>query len=293
MKKICALIIVTLFTSLFFTGCGQNNVKQKETGQKTDSITLTEAKLTGGDSSSQLNEVQANTELVINPQESQADQGQVTFNKNKKTLFYYNSKQRNGIIVIDGKRHTITKRLYDKNNRTYTLTGDELKILTSKCNFNESESGDCVYGNIATVTVSLKGVSTLIHDINVQDCPDYTAVIENESSESAEVNLSDFEGNYKIPGDQLLDEGILIFKVNNSKLIGICEQRVNPMGGLSKRKYKVTSLNAQGEGDYKYSYQMYSRFNELLQENKNAGSGKIYFMGNRIKIDEDVYYKVK
>lgn len=115
----------------------------------------------------------------------------------------------------------------------------------------------------------------------------------NTGPVSQTVLLSDYEGSYLVPADENVDEGKLVFKVINSKLIGLCEQRVNPMGGLSKSRYEVSSLNSDGEGEYIYSYAIYSRWEELLQENIEAEKGRIQFNGNNVKIGENVYVKMK
>ena len=104
--------------------------------------------------------------------------------------------------------------------------------------------------------------------------------------------LKRFEGLYLVPADEIVDEGELLFKLDSSKLIGISEQRVNPMGGLSKRKYEITSLNSRGEGTYIYSYEIFDRFGGLLQEDKSKSSGKIYFLEDKVNIGNDSYARI-
>lgn len=115
----------------------------------------------------------------------------------------------------------------------------------------------------------------------------------NAKSVGKKIVLSNYEGSYLVPADEAFDESKIVFKVINSKLIGLCEQRVNPMGGLAKRKYEVTSLNSNGEGEYIYTYAIYSRWEELLQENTETEKGQIHFMGNNVRIGKQVYVKIK
>ena len=121
----------------------------------------------------------------------------------------------------------------------------------------------------------------------------YTPLTTQNSNEQSQTKyFNNYEGNYKIPTTEYLEEGTLSFKVVGSELVGTCEQRVLPMGGLSKIKYVIKSINDQGEGNYLYSYQVYSRWGELLQKNNKAAEGRLKFSPDKILIDKDIFYKI-
>lgn len=105
-------------------------------------------------------------------------------------------------------------------------------------------------------------------------------------------SLKRYEGTYFVPADELVDEGELTFKVDSSRLIGICEQRVNPMGGLAKRKYEITEINSKGEGTFNYSNKIFDRWGKLLGEKTSESPGKIYFLGKQVKIGDEYFEKI-
>jgi len=99
-----------------------------------------------------------------------------------------------------------------------------------------------------------------------------------------------YVGTYLIPavneGDKqyppAFDEGQIIFKIINGKLIGNAEQYILPMRGLMKTKIEVLSVNAKGVGKYKSSWENFDR-NDNPNEKGEGLSGTIIFTVDRVR----------
>src|SRR5438105_7417488 len=58
--------------------------------------------------------------LELTPLETEADQGQVTFSQNNKTVFYYSLKLKSGKVILNDKEYKLDK--YANDNGTYKLS---------------------------------------------------------------------------------------------------------------------------------------------------------------------------
>lgn len=209
--------------------------------------------------------------IINNP--SSLDDTDDDDNDDKPTYTYYGSDNGKEIATGSTRIWSITSSVQPKKShakRTKTVDKEGNKVLISIAGF--------------LVIIAIPFIAVMYFS-------DFNMI--NTKPVTKGMMLSSYEGSYLVPADEAFDESEIIFKVINSKLIGLCEQRVNPMGGLAKRKYEVTSLNSDGEGEYIYTYAIYSRWEELLQENTEAEKGQIHFMGNKVKIGKQVYVKTK
>lgn len=178
MKNLSIIFGAIIFASISLVGCGQSNTKQKEPelkkeeqASKKNKTILQENKLSE-DSVLKTSKLNSIDKLVINPQDEGPDQGRILFTKHSKTLFFFQTNNnKKGKIIINGKEYILSKYTCNKNG-SYKFSNDEVDITTSIGKFEEVES-DCAYGKIATITVTLNGVSTILKDVDVQDCPDY------------------------------------------------------------------------------------------------------------------------
>jgi hypothetical protein len=178
MKKTMQIFGLIIFASICLVGCKQSNTKQKEPEQKNEVLTLKENKSIlkenklSKDSvlkTSKLNDID---KLVINPQNEGSDQGRILITKHSKTLFFFQTNNnKKGKIIINGKEYILSKYTRNKNG-SYKFSNDKVDITTSIGKFEEMES-DCAYGKLATVIITLNGVSTTIKNVDIQDCPDY------------------------------------------------------------------------------------------------------------------------
>lgn len=110
------------------------------------------------------------------------------------------------------------------------------------------------------------------------------------SVQKSKTDLNKYVGAYFIPavneGDKqyppAFEEGEIIFKLINGKLVGVAEQRILPMRGLMRTKIEVLSLNANGVGKYKSSWENFDRYGNPNEKDKGL-SGNIIFTKNRVK----------
>lgn len=114
-------------------------------------------------------------EITVNPQDNGGNLGQVTFyQKYGQTLFYFENRTHKGEIVINGIPYELTELSFDKNNSSYHISGDQVKVQTSKIIFSPNEEGtDCEYGKCDVVKVIMNERLKVLKDIQVQDCPVY------------------------------------------------------------------------------------------------------------------------
>jgi serine/threonine protein kinase len=108
-------------------------------------------------------------ELVVNPQKRESTLGQVTFLQNGRTLFYFESKSNKGKIVINGTAYVLSS-LSISNSGSYRISGEQVTINTSSAKWDAGEGADCADGKVSTVTIVLNGVSTIIRNVELQDC---------------------------------------------------------------------------------------------------------------------------
>lgn len=102
--------------------------------------------------------------------------------------------------------------------------------------------------------------------------------------------LKKFEGVFFIPAKEPFEEGQLVFKVIKGKLIGLSEQRVDPMGGSSKKRIDILTLNSKGEGKCETTNKLYDRNGELLANAKQKKA--IKFVSDGVKIGDTFYKKI-
>ena len=102
-------------------------------------------------------------------------------------------------------------------------------------------------------------------------------------------DLKKYVGAYFIPavneGDKqyppAFEEGEIIFKLINGKLVGIAEQRILPMRGLMRTRIEVLSLNANGVGKYKSTWENFDRYDNPNEKGEGL-SGTIKFTADRV-----------
>lgn len=180
---------VILFTSFTLFSCGSNNTKQKELELREREIAIKEKELviksqnqvdtTIKKSNTASTDIKAE-EFKINLQPEGGSQGQVTFLLKGQTAFSFEEKiTENGVvygkgkIIINGTTYILKNLSLNSKNGSYIITGDQILIKTSACKYQQTESEDCTYGTFSTVTITYKGVSTILEKIDLQDCPSF------------------------------------------------------------------------------------------------------------------------
>ena len=189
MKKTMTNLGLILFASFTLFNCGSSNTKQKELELREREIAIKEKELgimseyqvdtsikKSNDASA---EIKAE-ELRINLQPGGGAQGQVTFLLKGQTAFYFEEKitekgvvYGKGKIIINGTTYKLNNLSFNSKNGSYIITGDQIFIKTSACIYEETESEDCTYGTFSTVTITLKDVTTILNNIDLQDCPSF------------------------------------------------------------------------------------------------------------------------
>lgn len=158
MRKICTICLIAL------ASCSEKNDATQQTTTATTTVETTPAKT---------DTVATVSALQIKPIEAQGDLGRVTFSQNDKTIFYYDSKQKKGEVMVNDQMQTLTNYAFDSKKEIYEISNAEVKIVTGPCKFKENDGSDCFYGTIKDITISSGNMQTVIHDVDVQDCPNY------------------------------------------------------------------------------------------------------------------------
>ena len=117
----------------------------------------------------------------------------------------------------------------------------------------------------------------------------YSNIHKSVSVQKIRVNLKRYVGTYVIPAvneedeqyPPAFEEGQIIFKLIKGKLIGFAEQRILPMRGLMRTRIEVLSLNANGVGKYKSSWENFDRYDNPNTSGKGL-SGTIKFTADRV-----------
>lgn len=169
-----------IIASLIMVSCGQNSNKQKELELrerelilKEKELALKENKILTKESLPHIDEsTDKNFKLIITPQNIEGTLGQVTFQQNEKTLFYFKTKLQKGKIIINETVYVLNKLTFNSNKCSYKISGDQIKITTSNCKYDEEEGGDCAYGKFSSVSITLNDKSTTLYNIKLQDCPE-------------------------------------------------------------------------------------------------------------------------
>lgn len=164
MRSAAFIIII----SVFLFSCGENKEPSTKDPQGAS------AKVPG-DSAQQHKDTTLATPatLAINTQDVAGNLGQVTFSQNDKTIFYYDQKTKKGKVVLNNTDYVLNKYTFDGNSSSYQLSGDNVTISAPKCKYKKQNGEDCSYGTFADVTIT-QGTSVLVlHNVAVQDCPNY------------------------------------------------------------------------------------------------------------------------
>lgn len=166
------ITLLTLAIAALFFACGQSDSDKKETSpnEKTPGQGDSVAVLKADSFPPKPDSIAAQFALTVNPLEASGDLGQITFTKNDKTVFYFRTQTKKGIIRINGVDHTLNQYSYDANTNSYTLSGGTVKISAMNGKFGEMES-DCSYGKFAVVTITMGNASVKLNKVEVQDCP--------------------------------------------------------------------------------------------------------------------------
>jgi hypothetical protein len=113
------------------------------------------------------------TALTISTQNVEGNLGQVTFSQNEKTVFYYDQKTKKGKVVLNNTDYVLNKYTFDGKSGSYQFSGDNVSISAPNCKYKKQNGEDCSYGTFADVTIT-QGTSILVlHNVAVQDCPNY------------------------------------------------------------------------------------------------------------------------
>jgi len=149
--------------------------------------------------------------------------------------------------------------------------------------------------NVILVTVFLCEFCICINSKTIEHFPaerinNSSIIHKSLSVQNSKTKLKKYEGTYLIPavneGDKkyppAFEEGQIIFKIINGKLTGIAEQYILPMRGLMRTNIVVLSINAQGIGKYKSSWENFDRYDNPNQKGEGL-SGTIIFTGDRVK----------
>ena len=176
MKNTITILGAIIFMSFIMASCMQNSSKEKELDLKEKELALKEKELAlkekgvlNKDSLINKNGNASSIKFIINPQ-NEGGPGQLSFSQNNKTIIYFEQKTQKGKIIINGTSYLLNKLKYDNKNYTYKITGTQITIQTAKCKFNNEEGGDCSHGVCPTITITLKGVSTTLTNIEFMDC---------------------------------------------------------------------------------------------------------------------------
>jgi len=118
------------------------------------------------------------TKLSLQPLSVEGGLGQTTFSKDEKTYFYYNAKTKSGEVNINGKKYKLTNYKFINNQGTgkpdgFKLSGSGVTINAPGLVSTPNDGGDCFYGTIPVVTITLNGSSVTMQNVSVQDCPNY------------------------------------------------------------------------------------------------------------------------
>ncbi|MFY7651136.1 MAG: hypothetical protein ACOVQE_00470, partial [Chitinophagaceae bacterium] len=117
--------------------------------------------------------------LKVMPIDVMGAPGQVTFSLNGKNLFYYSVTNKKGTINVNGKVYELTNYQFFNHNGTkqkfdgYTLSGNGITIKAPNVRPKTNNGEDCLYGTVPLVTITIKGATTTLKNVSVQDCPDY------------------------------------------------------------------------------------------------------------------------
>lgn len=118
--------------------------------------------------------------LSVEPLENMGNPGQVTFSVKEKTLFYYNTTEKKGLIKLSGKEYTLDKYNFFNHNGTkkkfdgYTLSGAGVTINAPNVQPSKNNEGaDCLYGTVPLITIKIDGQVIILKNVKVQDCPNY------------------------------------------------------------------------------------------------------------------------
>lgn len=189
MKKNRIQLGVILIASFTLYSCGNTASKQKELELREREIAIKEKELgiqpaqktdsTVKKTAMAASEVKA-TELKVDLIPEGGAQGQVTFLVKGKTAFYYEERITDkgveygkGKISINGTAYTLKKLSFNKKDASFIITGDQITIKTSACRILQTESEDCTYGSYKTITITLNGATTVLKNVDLQDCPSF------------------------------------------------------------------------------------------------------------------------
>ena len=111
--------------------------------------------------------------LLLTPQETSGNLGQITFSQNDKTIFHFDTKTEKGTIILNNQEYIINECNINHQTNTYTLIGKNLKIVASNCMFQENDGSDCNYASCKNVIILLSSQELILSNVDIQDCPDY------------------------------------------------------------------------------------------------------------------------
>lgn len=111
--------------------------------------------------------------LSITPPEDYEDVfNQYSFNQeNEELIFYYNIDNKKGKIVVDDKEYVLDK-LISTDDGVYSISGEGIKISSSKIIPFEYEGGDCTGGTFENLTITIisDGSSIAFNNVMMAIC---------------------------------------------------------------------------------------------------------------------------
>jgi hypothetical protein len=164
MRSTAFIVII----SVFLFSCGENKEPSTKDPQGASAKTP-------GDTAQQRKDTTAATvtTLTINTQNVDGNLGQATFSQNDKTVFYYDQKTKKGKVVLNNTDYVLNKYTFDGKTSSYQLSGDNVTITAPNCKYKKQNGEDCLYGTLADVTITQGTAVLVLHNVAVQDCPNY------------------------------------------------------------------------------------------------------------------------
>lgn len=91
--------------------------------------------------------------------------------ENDELIFYFNIDNNKGKIVVDNKEYLLNK-IISADDGTYSFSGENIKISSSKINPFEDEGGDCTGGSFdnLTITIISDGSSATFNNATMTIC---------------------------------------------------------------------------------------------------------------------------
>ncbi|MEC5393737.1 hypothetical protein [Bergeyella sp. RCAD1439] len=156
-------LLFPLALGLLLTACKEETNKNT---QNKDSFSLS-ASDTAAVASDSLSTNPTGTPKPLN---QKAAPGQIVFQQNGKVLIAFDHQAQSGTVVIGETTYHLNRLNFTENN--YELFGEKIRISAENGSFQDPQ-GECLHGVFPKVTIEFSGQTSVLSNINVQDCPVY------------------------------------------------------------------------------------------------------------------------